>query len=549
MSDWLNRTNVTDWLRRAARRAGYPRHDCAAIVTEQSVIEVADVMSLNAVHGVVVQPADHPTLQVADGVVVVIPGDDFALWSVDRFHTRILWTTADTVGKPSNRREAYVGSPSCRSSGAQAIGRVCTPSISTSGAFGGTVTRFSRHACCGQTGRPHWCGIPRGWFSRSEALVSELKDWLARLEALDGGGLSSSHYARFRVAATSPIDVDDFLIRIDDTKRAAESFGTVPGNLSILTLLDAGDHNPYRDQALATQLGAVLTLAAGRRVRVAAGEVTTAIEGTDNVTFLPSSLNGRDLLGPIDGNIKRKLEKLLKDLAGLPSEDANAILAALELHYAATLLYDIDLNTAYTLVVAGLETLATHFEKMPTTWEGFIEADRWDAVFERLRLDETQRDALRAELLVDKHFKLRQRFAIYATRQLDPLFWRRAVPDFVPSLTMTPERSDFTGMVEAKPIPMEHLVPKDPDTLRRRLLAAYDARSRFVHTGAKGLDEDSAFVARSGRPVNRKEPLDFTGLRRILEWTLTKEIGGRAAVTDLPDVRLVRDVPKAGPAR
>lgn len=97
VSDGLNRTNVTDWLRRAARRTGYPRYDCAAVVTEQSVIEIADVMSSNVVHGVVVQPADHPALQVADGVVVLIPGDDLALRSVDRFHTRTLWTIADTA--------------------------------------------------------------------------------------------------------------------------------------------------------------------------------------------------------------------------------------------------------------------------------------------------------------------------------------------------------------------------------------------------------------------------------------------------------------------
>lgn len=56
-------------------------------------------MSSNAVHGVVIQPTDRLAVQVADGVVVLIPDDDFTLRSVDRFLTRILWTTADTAGK------------------------------------------------------------------------------------------------------------------------------------------------------------------------------------------------------------------------------------------------------------------------------------------------------------------------------------------------------------------------------------------------------------------------------------------------------------------
>ncbi|MFG6475815.1 hypothetical protein ACFXP7_05450 [Microbacterium sp. P06] len=374
--------------------------------------------------------------------------------------------------------------------------------------------------------------------------MAELLDWLDRLEKLGDEDAQSSHSVHFRLAASAPVDIDNFVFRAEDAHRQTESLGSVPRSLSILTFLDAGPQNPYRDQAVAAQLGAVFTLALGRRVQVAAGEMTTRMDGSENVTFIPSSVSGRDLLGPPHGNVRRKIENLLRKIAGLSRADADAVVAACELHYAATQLYDIDLNTAYTLVVAGIETLASHFEAGTTTWESFIEAARWDDVFERLSLNETQRDLLRTELLAGKHFRLRQRFATYVLRQLDPSFWRFAVPDFVPSLTMTAERSDFTGMTESAPVPMEHLVPKNPDILRRRLLASYDARSKFVHTGSKGLDENSAFVARTGRLTNAKEPLDFTGIRRILEWLLNQEISTRTTPTDLPDLRLRRNSPK-----
>lgn len=369
--------------------------------------------------------------------------------------------------------------------------------------------------------------------------MAEVVDWLRRLDALVQPD-STTHFARYRVAGASPIDFDDSVIRVDDTKRRVETFGAVPVNLSILTFLDTGGQHPYRDQLLATQLGAVLTLATGRRVRVAAGEMTLGMEGSEKVTFLPSTINGRDLLGPIEVDPKSKTEQLLKQLAGLNSDEAEVIVAALDLHYAATQLYDVDLNTAYTLVVAGIETLSSAFEPRSTDWESFPEASRWEATFDRLGVDQGLRSQLRAELLEGKQLRLRQRFASYALRRLEPGFWRLAVRDFVPSVAVTPRRSDFEGMTEAAPIPMEHLVPKDSETLRRRLLASYDARSKFVHTGTRGVDEDSAFLARSGRPMSRKDPLDFTGLRRILEWLLKKEIEERTTESPLPEVRLIR---------
>ena len=373
--------------------------------------------------------------------------------------------------------------------------------------------------------------------------MTQIHDWFQRLNGLNADGGDAVHQVVFRVLSTSPLDVNHSIVRVDPTGRSAEAFGSVPGALGILHLLDAGEgpSNVRRDQALATQLGAVITLALGRRMRVAADEISIKPEDTDYVTFMPSGLTGRDLLGPIEGSPKLLIEKLLTEIAGLGSADATPILAACELHYAATQLYDIDLHTAFALVVAGLETLAGQFETHPTTWETFLAADHWDEVFTRLGLDATQADGVRDELLADRHFRLRQRFADYALRILTPGFWRHAVREFIPSFTSEPSAATFDGMQETgRPAPMETLVPKDRAVLRRRLLASYDARSKFVHAGTKDIDPDGSAFARTGGLVKNTDPLEFNGLRRILEWALRAEISRRSRSGTLPDCRLFR---------
>ncbi|MFJ2370241.1 hypothetical protein [Microbacterium sp. NPDC087665] len=372
--------------------------------------------------------------------------------------------------------------------------------------------------------------------------MTHIQEWFRRLNALDESADDATQGAAFRVLATSALDIDGSIIRVEPTGRVAESFGSMPAQMSVLHLLDeGGPANVRRSQALATQLGAVITLALGRRVRVAADEIVARMDGADHVNFIPSGLNGRELNGPIEGNQKRLVETMLTRIAGLSDDDATPILAASELHYAATQLFDVDLHTAFTLLVAGLETLAGQFEAQPATWDTFNDAAHWDTVFERLGLDGAQAEAMREELLVDKHLRLRQRFATYTLRMLTPGFWRHAVRDFTPSYTFAAASSSFTGLREVKtPTPMEVIVPRDPAVLRRRLLACYDARSTFVHAGTKAMDADAPLLSRSGAPIRNNSPLEFTALRRIREWVLRQEIAQRSRPAVLPDCILGR---------
>lgn len=86
-------------------------------------------------------------------------------------------------------------------------------------------------------------------------------------------------------------------------------------------------------------------------------------------TFLPTNLVlDRSLGGPLAPNPKVEIDLLLRQLYGLNPKDRHAIGAAVELHYAATLLYEVEANAAYALAIAGLERLSRAYGAVQTKW-------------------------------------------------------------------------------------------------------------------------------------------------------------------------------------
>jgi hypothetical protein len=132
-------------------------------------------------------------------------------------------------------------------------------------------------------------------------------------------------------------------------------------------------------------------------------------------TFLPTGLVlDRSLAGPLWPGSQADIDTVLKQLFGLGPDDRDAIGAAIELHYAATLLYDVEPpNAAYALAIAGLEHLSRAYGAAPVEWPDSEHADRLDKVFLDLALTSEQSERLRAELLLNRHLRLRQTFATY----------------------------------------------------------------------------------------------------------------------------------------
>ena len=118
------------------------------------------------------------------------------------------------------------------------------------------------------------------------------------------------------------------------------------------------------DNGLAAQLRPVFTLASNRRVAVAASDITMTMEGTTSRTFLPTShvIDG-SLTGPLPDDVADRFNASIAKVWGLDAVDLEVIGSAIELHYAATLLFDVDPNAAYALCVAGIERLSREIRR------------------------------------------------------------------------------------------------------------------------------------------------------------------------------------------
>ena len=339
--------------------------------------------------------------------------------------------------------------------------------------------------------------------------MKDLANWLARLSALSA---ENPPVHRFhRVAAPSPVAYDTSIVRFHDAEQAVYSFGSIPTRLAVVNWMDDGKGDAFRDHGVASELGALLSLALNRRIQVAASDVPLHMKGSDNRFFLPmAQLVDRSLTGPIDGDVKETLEQYLALVLGLDASDQAVLGAAMNLHYASVLLHDIDLNAAYALSVAGIERLSRAYGDAPTEWAEWPEAGRFDAAFAEIELTREQADRLRLELLSGRQLRLRQTFAAYTAGRLPEEFWTMEIAEFTPEVRMEPDGSAvMTGVTSGPGMRVEQLLSKEPDVLRRRLLSTYDARSSYVHEGARELDLRSALGERIGQTLNVIRPIDF----------------------------------------
>lgn len=374
--------------------------------------------------------------------------------------------------------------------------------------------------------------------------MKELFDWLARLAALDGhepqqGPTIQEHL--HRLFTPSRLDFDWSIVRIVDADQEAYSFGRVPGRLSVLVWPDTGAQTSVlSDQAIAAQIGAILTLSTNRRVEVAASDVPLTMQGTSQRVFLPTNLLlDRSLGGPIEGDPRALLEATIGVLYGLAESDREVIGAAIELHYAAALLFDVEPNAAYALAIAGLERLSRSYGEPPTEWSAWEHAARLDRAFADIGLTEEQASRLREELLEDRHMRLRQTFARYVADNLPADFWQLELEDFAPALTMAPDGTgSFSGMVPQAPLPITRLVPSDPQILWSRLLGSYDARSSYVHSGIRREVMTATLTQLVGSEPMPSGPIEFAGIRAILRTLVVAEAQKRSQPRPLPGLRL-----------
>jgi hypothetical protein len=150
-------------------------------------------------------------------------------------------------------------------------------------------------------------------------------------------------------------------------------------------LIPASDYDdPLARLEVAIGFAAHLACLLDRRIEVPA-EIDVAVEDRpgDRTAVPLGGLPDRSLLAPLThepNDVDPMVREHLARMAGLGSADADAVAAAIDLHYGACLLVTRDLATAYTLLVAGIETLAQQFGTPSREWSDWQESTRWGPI-------------------------------------------------------------------------------------------------------------------------------------------------------------------------
>lgn len=367
--------------------------------------------------------------------------------------------------------------------------------------------------------------------------MKELRDWLGRVGAIQPTPDEPATVQMRRVLAPSVLQFDESIIRCKGTGITHFPVGSDPAQLSVLVWPDEGT-DLFRDHVVASEFGALLTLLSNRRVEVAASDVMVTEQGSQRF-FLPTAqLPDRSLCGPVEIDLKAESEQYLGRILSLSADNQDAIGSATNLHYASVLLHAVDVNAAYALAVGGIERLSRAYGNVGLRWSDWAESDRFDRVFDELALDEGQRERLRDEMLADRQLRLRQTLATYVIDTLPGDFWHGSIEQFLPQWKVVWGSDwEFLGVAAGPSLPIEGLVDREPRTLRRRLLASYDARSSYVHAGRRDVDMRQVTAERTGKAPG-SGPIDYAVVRAMLRALILIEFNSRSEARDLPDVRL-----------
>jgi len=363
-----------------------------------------------------------------------------------------------------------------------------------------------------------------------------LVDWIKRLKGAGPDGRFHRNLRRVIVPGISPLGLDNCLIRIAPIGRINERPGATPEAVSVIEWIDTESQPKPIDmqREMASSLGALLTLITERRIEVAE-ELPLARAGSSGTAFLAYGLAvDRRLYGPIDVDLCVGMKTWLANLASLQGDDVDAIGAAIDLHYGATLLLEKDLSSAYALLVAGIETLSRRYGSPPQEWERWEQSGDWEEFAKELGLTESQREALFSRLMEDRNLRLAETFADYASTRVRDSFWDRPWNEWGFLVNWSADGANYMAGDWLSRKKVRDVVPHDREILRTCLKKTYAVRSRFVHEGSR-VDFTSQAVAYASK-IDVGRPLPFAVLRSILGELVEVEVHEQASGFDLPNI-------------
>ncbi|MFF3063013.1 hypothetical protein ACFVQ3_00510 [Oerskovia sp. NPDC057915] len=288
------------------------------------------------------------------------------------------------------------------------------------------------------------------------------------------------------------------------------------------------DHNERN-----AMIGALLTVAADRRCQLLP-EGVVGIEGGNHSLFIPVNLQTDDtLIAPMPKwrRVNKEFVEITSRLLTMDEEDAEAIMAAIHMHYSSALLFARDITGAYALAVGGIEALAARFGTTATDWDLWDKSNKWEKFFRKVDLTEEQAAAFRVQLLDDQHIRLTERFTSYFCENIPQEFWSESASTYVWNFDYG--TGDSTEGKWYDKGPRSSQFAEDPTALRKAVRAAYKRRSEFVHAGERsaGFTEEMFGVG----PGNIRNSLSYAQLRAALRRLIQTELAERGDPA-FPDV-------------
>ncbi len=207
-----------------------------------------------------------------------------------------------------------------------------------------------------------------------------------------------------------------------------------------------------------------------------------------------------------------------------------AVSAAIHMHYCACLLLTRDLAGAYALTVGGIECLAQRFGSPPTSWQDWDEAASWEKFIAKQQFSDQQAQALRSRLMKDRHIKLAETFATYATTRLPDGFWTQPVRSYEWGVLADPAGAHPIEGSWSEPEPRGPEFAEDPSKVKAAFKMAYQLRSGFLHAGRRDVSfvRDAfsrALVADGQDGASRDKPrLTMAQLRAALRSLILLEL-------------------------
>lgn len=374
--------------------------------------------------------------------------------------------------------------------------------------------------------------------------AAHVKHWAEYLRALDPSKPPRVVYQRMLHPGLRPATGAGLVSPFPLGKVSAA--GQMGLSLSVLQFLD---EEPVVKDEIAdlvvsdSILGGLLTLVSNRMCEVVSEIPPNGSTGLRS--FLPVAGTIDSQLGapmPEWEDIDSGFRDALARLTSLPTEAATAVSAAIHLHYCASLLLTRDMAGAYALVIAGLETLAMSFGSPPTSWEDWDQAESWDEFFADQQLSEEQAGAFRERLIRDKHMRLAETFATYATDTLPDGFWDEGVSDYVWGV-----QGETGEIIEGAWMPERRRDPRfgaNRDLTKKAFKKAYQVRSQFMHAGKRAISfSDDIFGQAPGR---ERTVLSFAQARAALRRLILVELNnhGSSDPAGLNEINFAAPAPK-----